>query len=212
MRALIVAAAPDPVPPARLASLANDCDLVIACDAGATALERAGVTPDVAVGDFDSLSPQALERLAHAGARIVRFPQEKDETDFDLALAEARSLGATEVDIASATGGTPDHALAVFGSLAHNADLRPSLHGADWSAAVLAPAGRAQTSVPQGATFSVIALVDSATVTCRGTRWELECAPLPALGSLGIGNVAEQVAAITVHTGCALVVVRECQP
>ncbi|MBQ8235704.1 MAG: thiamine diphosphokinase, partial [Clostridia bacterium] len=71
-------------------SFAPDCfapqkgDLVIACDGGLYPLQRLGLLPDLAVGDFDSFTDDP-EKLIPSD-RIVRLPKEKDDTDCLYAL------------------------------------------------------------------------------------------------------------------------------
>lgn len=58
----------------------RDGDFIIAADAGLSALEKAGVRADLAVGDFDSLGhvPKLEKTVCH--------PVDKDDTDTALAL------------------------------------------------------------------------------------------------------------------------------
>ena len=58
----------------------NEKDLLIAADAGIKKLTDYGVSPDMAVGDFDSLGfvPDCRE--------IIRHPVRKDDTDTMLAV------------------------------------------------------------------------------------------------------------------------------
>ena len=50
-------------------------DLVIAADAGYRVCQREHLTPDVILGDFDSME------APDAGERVRRLPVEKDDTD-----------------------------------------------------------------------------------------------------------------------------------
>jgi thiamine pyrophosphokinase len=71
-----------------------------------------GLVPDIIVGDMDSVSTDVLVRAEALGAKVVRFPAHKDETDLELALLEAARLEARVVDIHGAVGGRIDHTMA----------------------------------------------------------------------------------------------------
>jgi len=87
--------------------------LVIAADGGAIKAELVGLVPDLVVGDADSLTPQAIERLRGRGIEVRVHPQDKSESDTELCLREAVHRGATQVVILGALGGLRfDHALA----------------------------------------------------------------------------------------------------
>jgi len=190
VRVLLVAAAPREGSESLVAELAASADMTIAVDGGGAVCLAAGVVPNVVLGDFDSLTPAALERIAESGAWVVRFPAEKDETDLELALAEARSAGADEVVLTCATAERLDHTLAALGALAANADLRPELAETDLSGWVLAPGGRDSVELEgEGATVSLVALGSSAVVSATGVRWPLEAAELRPGSGLGISNV-----------------------
>ena len=55
-------------------------DLLLAADSGFAALESMGVSPDICIGDFDSLG--APPDFDH----IIRLPVEKDDTDLVAAV------------------------------------------------------------------------------------------------------------------------------
>jgi thiamine pyrophosphokinase len=65
---------------------------VVAADQGLDSALGAGLHVDVAVGDFDSASPEALANAADAGTRVVRHSAAKDATDLELALDEAAAF------------------------------------------------------------------------------------------------------------------------
>lgn len=208
MRALLIAASPER-PSARLIqALAADCDLVIAVDGGALALEAAGLHPDVYVGDADSLPSDAIAVLRSRGVVCNVHSAEKDASDLDLALSECLQRGCTHVLVSGALGGRLDHELGVIGSLLSYSALRPEIWTDSSTSWVLSAKGRSTLDL-QGvsATFSVIALTDPTTVSVTGAHWELDHAQLEPLASRGLSNrVRRDAAEIVVHSGAALVV------
>ncbi|MHB1295651.1 MAG: thiamine diphosphokinase [Anaerolineae bacterium] len=98
--------------PQRLLAVLAGVDQVIAADGGANWLAAQGITPDVLVGDMDSITPRVALALADGRCRLVRRPSHKDETDTELALLEAVSAGARRITLLGALGGRVDHALA----------------------------------------------------------------------------------------------------
>ncbi|MHB8648407.1 MAG: thiamine diphosphokinase [Thermomicrobiales bacterium] len=94
-------------------------DLLIAADAGALVLERLGILPDLAVGDFDTAGSAVVARLATAGIPTETHPVAKDYTDTHLAIVIAIARGATEIVVLGALGSPRyDHMLATALSLA----------------------------------------------------------------------------------------------
>jgi thiamine pyrophosphokinase len=85
---------------------------VIAADSGLAQARILGVHVDLAVGDFDSVRPEALAAAERAGCRIERHPPAKDHTDLELGLWAARERGAEQVVVVGGHGGRLDHLLA----------------------------------------------------------------------------------------------------
>ena len=88
-------------------------DLLIAADAGLLHLERLGLAPDLALGDFDSLGyvPEAPQ--------VEVCPVRKDDTDTMAALRRALELGYRRALIFGGLGGRRfDHSLANVQALA----------------------------------------------------------------------------------------------
>lgn len=85
----------------------------VAADGGFASLERAGVAPDVALGDFDSLGyvPEA--------PRVERHPVMKDATDLELALEWAHHEGFRSAAVYGALGGRLDQTMATLQTLVH---------------------------------------------------------------------------------------------
>ena len=88
-------------------------DLVVAADGGYLSV-LSSFTPDVLVGDFDSLSGPLPE-----GIETYRHPVRKDETDMMLAYQIGVQKGYTDFVIIGGTGGRPDHTFANYSLLLH---------------------------------------------------------------------------------------------
>jgi thiamine pyrophosphokinase len=208
VKALLVCAAPVEGTCRLTARLAAEADLVVAVDGGGLVCLEAGVVPDVVVGDFDSLCEADLARLAEQGATVVRFPADKDASDLDLAVDEARRRGATALQVTAASSGRLDHSLAVLGSLASAADLWPHLVEPDLDVWAVSPSGRGCLVLQgAGATVSLMSLSGVAVVSSQGLVWEVLDAELVAASSLGLSNRIgrEGSARISVSSGVVLV-------
>lgn len=94
----------------------NTC--LIAADKGVEFFVGTDWVPDVAVGDFDSLSSAGEKYLnTLKGTEIVRLKPEKDDSDTQSAVNFAIDRGAKNITIFGATGNRIDHLLANFGLL-----------------------------------------------------------------------------------------------
>lgn len=86
----------------------------VGVDRGAFFLIEMGIAPNLAVGDFDSLSEEELARLKEKTA-VHESVAEKDDTDTQLALLDAVTLHPElPVYLIGMTGGRIDHFLSNF--------------------------------------------------------------------------------------------------
>jgi thiamine pyrophosphokinase len=180
---------------------------------GGTAFALAiGFTPDLVIGDFDSLAPELLARAHDAGAEIVRHPARKDFTDAELAADSAQARGCDEIVLAGALGGAADHLLgnvAVLRRLAEQG-VAARIVSPDLCARVLCGPASVALAAPAGTRASLLALTGTAEVTLRGFEYELFRSTLAAAACLGVGNtIAAAPARIDVHAGAVLVFVHD---
>jgi len=197
----------------------EDIASVIAADGGYVRAVALGLAPGVLVGDLDSLPPDALAAAEAAGTRIERFPTDKDESDAELALLEAVSLGATRVTVLGAFGGPRlDHALANLWLLAH-----PALAGLDLvlldararARLLTAPApngGSVERALP-GRLGAIVSLLpfggDAEGITTRGLEYPLRDEPLRIGPARGLSNVRVAAdASVLLRAGRLLIVER----
>lgn len=86
-------------------------DYIICADNGIQHAKRLGILPNRILGDFDSCSQEDLEYFKQAGVMIQQVSSVKDETDTELAVDTAISLGATEIMLYGGLGSRIDHTL-----------------------------------------------------------------------------------------------------
>lgn len=98
-------------PAVRRALLAARQPLIIAADGGARIARHFGLKVGDIIGDIDSLSPEELALLTQEGAKLHRYPEQKNETDLELALLWAVDQGAAWIRVIGALGGRLDQML-----------------------------------------------------------------------------------------------------
>lgn len=184
-------------------------DLIVAADGGARYALDAGVTPDLVVGDMDSLGEDLAREVERRGASLERYPASKDKMDGHLAVLAAAKRGATGADFLCATGEKPGAVFAVPHILlaAERSGLRSTVV-ADWGRMLVI---EGSTRVVEGAahdSVSVFPLSGPATgVTLQGMGYPLENATLEPGDTLGFHNeLIGQEATVSVESGSLLVV------
>jgi thiamine pyrophosphokinase len=92
----------------------HEDSLWLGVDKGVFTLLTAGITPNYAFGDFDSVSDQEWQRIEKRVKNLRKFKPEKDETDMELALDWALRKEPEQINLFGATGGRLDH---LFGNV-----------------------------------------------------------------------------------------------
>ncbi|MEB7675680.1 thiamine diphosphokinase [Staphylococcus saprophyticus] len=80
----------------------------IGIDRGTLILLESGITPQFAVGDFDSIS-DSERNFIQQQIEINPYNSEKDDTDLALGIDQAVKRGYRNIDVYGATGGRLDH-------------------------------------------------------------------------------------------------------
>jgi thiamine pyrophosphokinase len=177
---------------------------VLAADAGMRHAAVLGLQPELWVGDFDSEPPGLPPRLA-AVERMV-FPQDKDQTDGELAVAEALARGATGLNLVGAFGGPrADHA---FLHLTMALQLTERgvpvlLTSGDQEGVPLLP-GSAEFDYAAGTMFSILAFSHLSGLTLAGAKWPLDAVEVDFGSSLTISNEVAGSLRVTLGSGRAM--------
>lgn len=97
---------------ASLLSVCNEADVVIGADRGALFLVNHGISPDVAIGDFDSVTEAERKQIRSCSKHYQDFDAiDKDYTDTELAFHTALAWRPAQITLLGATGTRLDHTL-----------------------------------------------------------------------------------------------------
>ena len=186
-----------------------DAALVIAADSGWAHATAFGFTPDLLVGDMDSIQPEHLAAARASDTEIIEHSADKDFTDTELALQLARKFDYRHIHLVSGGGDRFDHLLAMVHSLVEHADdATLTAHIGTQHVRIVTPRESATFAAEPGATISLIPLGGHARgVTTHGLQWELKRSTLRSFASRGVSNIAT-TAAITVslRTGALAII------
>ncbi len=191
----------------RLKRALADCRF-IAADSGMRHAAILGVEPELWVGDFDSTDAE----LAKQWPDIKRkpYPPAKNETDGEIATAEAIDHGATRLIFVGALGGErSDHALQhLFHAMSlAERGLDILLTSGEEEAVPLLP-GKIGLDLPKGSLFSVIGFSTLEGLNIIGARYPLANFALPFGSSRTVSNVAEGRVEFHLRSGKAMILAR----
>lgn len=181
-------------------------DIVIAADAGIKNLSVFGVSPDIAVGDFDSLG------YVPNNCETIRHPVMKDDTDTMLALKTGLERGFRRFVIYGGTGGRPDHTLANYQTLCFASvnGAQAYLCGDDYCACAVTNGRITFKSLASGS-ISVFAFCPCNGVTLKGLTYPLENSDLSPFFPLGVSNSFNgKSSTIEVKNGTLVVIWQGC--
>jgi thiamine pyrophosphokinase len=176
---------------------AGECDVtdfergfIIAADGGLDYLMKAGISPNLVIGDFDSAS----SRYSEYGFDTKTFPVQKDDTDMLLAIKEGLARGYRDFVIYGGTGGRFDHTLANLQCLGYlvNNGARGRLVGGNGSFITMIKGGSITFEAKEykiGTKISVFAFGGEAIgVTEKGLKYTLDNATIKCDFPIGVSN------------------------
>ena len=189
-------------------ALLRDDDFIIAADGGTRHVLALGLTPKIIIGDMDSL-PANFE-ISKFDDDVILYPQDKNETDLELAIQHALTLNPEQVIILAALGGRLDQTL---GNIALISDLQPSafdLRLDDGIEEVFFCRDQVQVNGTSGDIVSLIPWQGEVTgVATTGLKWPLQNEILYPQKTRGISNeMLDDTAEVEIRTGLLLVVHR----
>ncbi|CAN5839127.1 MAG: thiamine diphosphokinase [Actinobacteria bacterium] len=181
---------------------------VVAADSGLEHARELGLEVTIAVGDFDSASPEAVSAAEASGTRIERHPAEKDVTDLEIALDAALALRPKRIVVLAVIGDRLDHLLSTFLLLAAPRYAGVELDADIGLARVHVIRDERVLSGQPGELLSLFALHGPARgVGTEGLAYPLAGETLEPGSTRGVSNVfVDETATITVEHGVLLAV------
>ena len=178
--------------PPEILSDRQPSDLIIAADGGTHHCKSLGITPNVIIGDFDSLDPKELTTYQQAGVEIYQYPMRKDETDLELVMQFILKQEVTDIYIIGALGERWDMTIANILLIAHPMFSRLKIHLLDGSQELVLLHGEDQINLhgQSGYQLSLIPLAgDAHGVTTHGLEYSLNNETLYFASTRGVSNV-----------------------
>ena len=182
-------------------------DWVIAADSGLDQAFRLGISPDLVIGDMDSVTAEALARAEATGVTIERHPVDKDASDLELAIDAAATAGYQQATIIGGTGGRIAHTFANALLL-----LKERTIALDWktSQATVTALRRGRSGTfhrTDGSLLSVLAIGGTAECASTGLRWSLDDVALDVGSTRGVSNeITTAAATVSVIRGQVLAI------
>ena len=183
-------------------------DFIICADGGTSHALALGLTPNLVIGDLDSLAKGQWQELEKIGVSIELFPRDKNETDLELAINRAIELEPKQLVIVAAFGGRLDQTLANMTLL-----IDPRLATFDVrldDGVEEALVCRSQAKV-HGRTGDIVSLIPWGNpvhhIRTRGLKWPLDNETLFPEKTRGISNeMSGEVASIEIGSGLLLII------
>lgn len=187
---------------------AKNYDYLIATDLASLKLINKGIIPDLAIGDFDSVSKKDLEFLKRQISNISAYPSEKNYTDLELAVNKAIKLKPGAIDIFGVTGTRVDHLLAAVFLLEKIVSSAISAKIIDRNNEIFLV--KNSTSLLKSADYTFLSLIplnQEVMVSIKGTKYELANKKINRGQTIGISNeITGKFCQITVHQGILIVI------
>jgi len=185
-------------------------DHIICADGGTRYAFALDLTPNLVIGDMDSIQKNHWRELEQAGVSIELFPRDKNETDFELAINRALELKSREIIIVAALGGRLDQTLA---NIALLSDVRLSTLDVrldDGVEEIFFCRDQVQVHGRSGDVVSLIPWQGAVTgIKTENLKWRLDNETLYPEKSRGVSNeMTSDMATIRVVSGLLLIVHR----
>ena len=186
--------------------LLHEDDFIIAADGGTRHALALGLTPNIIIGDLDSL-PANFEPSTFNG-ELIQFPADKNETDLELAIQHALTLNPEEVIIMAALGGRLDQTLGNISLILHPSSFILRLD--DGIEEVFFCRNNCEIKGTSGDTVSLIPWQGEVTgVVTTGLKWLLQNETLYPHKTRGISNeMLNNTATVQIDSGLLLIVHR----
>lgn len=197
---------------ARLQALAEKALLVVATDGALDHATACGIKADHLIGDLDSVEDASHLEERFPDLAIQRYPEDKDQTDLELAIDWALGQSPSSILVYGATGGRIDHTMANLALLEKglHSGIPIELISGNESVRLL-QGDLALDGVAIGDRVSLLPISLFCTVSTQGLKYPLTSEKLFRGQGRGISNVVVSIpASVIVESGVLAVVCAAC--
>ena len=186
-------------------------EMIVAADSGMDFLYRHHITPDIIVGDFDSVEPESYSYFKELDRiEFCTLNPEKDDTDTEFAVRDAISRGVTELTILGGTGGRVDHLIGNINLLGIGLEEKVHMQMLDTRCRIRMIDGTLTLKKQQqfGSYVSLLPYRGAVKgMTLNGFKYNLTGYTMDGFNTLGISNqIVEEEAKIEFKEGILLVI------
>lgn len=201
MRCVIISGSPD-TNVEEIKSLCTSDDFIVCADSGYSFAKKAGLTPNLIIGDFDSLKEELPQNT-----EVVKLNTHKDDTDTEHCVMECIRRGYKDFLLLGSIGGRTDHTFANIATLAFLSEYNYNGIARNNGEEIrILKEGSYEMNNKKGIIFSVFPYgCESVNVTYKGAEYMLNNKTLTYNVSRGISNVfVDDEAEITINRGRAI--------
>ena len=201
MRCVIISGSPD-TNVEEIKSLCTSNDFIVCADSGYSFAKKAGLTPNLIIGDFDSLKEELPQNT-----EVVKLNTHKDDTDTEHCVMECIRRGYKDFLLLGSIGGRTDHTFANIATLAFLSEYNYNGIARNNGEEIrILKEGSYEMNNKKGLIFSVFPYgCESVNVTYKGAEYMLNNKTLTYNVSRGISNVfVDDEAEITINRGRAI--------
>ena len=184
-------------------------DFIIGADRGAWFLVTNGFTPDIAVGDFDSVSAEALQEIeSKSKTTITCDAVNKDLTDSELALDLAMDQQPESIMLLGVTGTRIDHTLASIQMMTRALQRQINCYVMDSHNFITLTGSQALVENLGYTYVSLLPLTPEVTgITLEGFQYPLTDATLKLGQSLAVSNkLIASTGTVSIRSGLLLII------
>ena len=175
----------------------------IGADRGALVLARSGIRMTLALGDFDSVSEDEFRLIAQWSDEVIRLHPNKDDSDSEAAVSEAKRRGYRRIVLWNPFGGRADHTVVNL-RLAEKNPGTVILRDEQNEVQALGPG--VYEFEPVYRYFSLFAAAPSE-ISLTGMKYPLKHRMIGREELYGLSNeINGAKGVLTIHSGCMLVI------
>ncbi len=164
---------------------AKKADFILALDGGADTALKAGIMPSLVIGDLDSISTKAKNKIDKE--KLLKVARQ-DNTDLEKGLDFARYLKVPNITIICAQGGRLDFTLSNFSSVFNYIDKTQIIFKT--STCDIYPIKKStKFTCPKGAKISLIPMGTTKNLTLKNLKYTLQNATFK-IGQTAVSNIA----------------------